>query len=198
MREIVSGVWRWTWFSEEKGMNFNGYLARLGKELVLIDPAYAEEPLWAEMERYGKPSAILLTNKDHERASEELKRRFKAKVYVHEQEAPLLSSKPEATFKDGATLFGELKAIRFTKFKSPAECAFHWPKRKVLFVGDAVTGHPAGKVGLVKKHLDKPEVLEDLKQLLDLEFDALLVGDGEPFLARGKAALEAFLGAGKK
>ena len=41
-------------------------------------------------------------------------------------------------------------------------------------------------------------VLEDVRRLLALDFDTLLVGDGEPFLAGGKAAVERFLAAAPK
>src|SRR6185436_816159 len=102
----------------------------------------------------------------------------------------LLAVKPERTFGDGAVVAGALRAIRFRRLKSPGECAFLWKERRILFVGDAVTGHPAGQLGLVKKHLDQPAVLDDLKGLLELDFDAILMGDGEPMLAGAKSALQ--------
>ena len=192
MNEILDGIWRWTWFSEEKGMNFNGYAVRLPEGVVLIDPAYADDATWSAIQNVGKPISILLTNKDHERASAELRHRFKIPVYIHEAEAPLLAVAPEMTFGDGATLDGVFQVHRFRRLKSPGECAFFWKERRLLFIGDALTGHPAGQLGLVKKHVDHPEVFEDLKGLLELDFDAMLLGDGEPLLSGAKAALEKF------
>jgi len=193
MNEILDGIWRWTWFSEEKGMNFNGYAVKLPDGLVLVDPAYADESVWREIEKLDKPSLVLLTNKDHERASDELRRRWNVPVAIHEAEAPLLAVKPERTFGDGDVAAGALRAIRFRRLKSPGECAFFWKDRRLLFVGDAVTGHPAGRLGLVKKHLDQSAaVLDDLKILLEFDFDAILMGDGEPMLQKAKAALRDF------
>ncbi|MBI3549866.1 MAG: hypothetical protein HY078_12585 [Elusimicrobia bacterium] len=188
LSEIVPSVWRWTWFSEEKGMNFNGYAARLPGGLAIIDPAYAEEPVWRAIEELGTPAKILLTNKDHERASAELRERWKVPVAIHEAEAPLLSFNPDETFGDGASVLG-LTAVRMTRMKSPAECAFLWPERRVLFIGDAVTGHPAGRLGLVKKHVGRPEVFADLQALSALDFYAIFMGDGEPMFTGAKEAL---------
>lgn len=193
LERLFDGVWRWTWFSEEKGMDFNGHVLETPDARVWLDPAYGDEALWLELEKIGRPDEILLSNRDHERASAELKRRYGAPVAIHEADAPFLSTPPERTFGDRDKLFGALQVFRFTKLKSPGECAFYWPERRMLFVGDAVTGHPAGRAGLVQKHLGRPEVLEDLQRLLSLDFDALLVGDGQPFKTGGKAALEKLL-----
>jgi glyoxylase-like metal-dependent hydrolase (beta-lactamase superfamily II) len=59
--------------------------------------------------------------------------------------------------------------------------AFHWPERRLLIVGDAVVGNPPGRLSLLReKVLDDPTRLrESVRQLLSLDFDTLLVGDGE-------------------
>jgi glyoxylase-like metal-dependent hydrolase (beta-lactamase superfamily II) len=193
VERLFDGVRRWTWFSEEKGMDFNGWIIETPDARVWLDPAWGDDELWAELEKVGRPHEILLSNKDHERASAELKKKYGIPVAIHEADAPLLSTPPERTFRDREKLYGVFQVVRFTKLKSPGECAFFWPERRMLFVGDAVTGHPAGKAGLVQKHAGKPEVFEDLKKLLALDFDSLLVGDGEPFVKGGKAALESLL-----
>lgn len=191
---ILPDIWRWTWFSQDKRMDFNGYAVRLPAGLVLVDPAYSEDDDWSELDKLGKPSAIVLTNKDHERASDELRRRFGAPVWIHEADAPLLQAKPDRAFADQDRLFDALDVVRFTKLKSPGECGLLWRDRRALFVGDLVTGNPPGSIGLVMKHQGKPEVLEDVRRLLELEFDSLLVGDGAPFLSSGPVAIRRFLG----
>lgn len=193
LAKILPDVWRWTWFSQDKGMEFNGHALRLPAGLVLVDPVYSGDDDWEPLDLLGRPSAILLTNKDHERAAGELHDRYGAPVWVHEADAEQLAAKPDWTFGDSAVLFERLAVVRFTRLKSPGECAFHWKERRILIVGDLVTGHPAGKVGLVTKHRDNPEVLAEIRRILDLDFDALLVGDGEPFLTGGKTAVAQFL-----
>jgi len=190
---VLPDVWRWRWFSRDKGMDFNGYAARLPVGLFLIDPAYGSDEDWTGLDALGKPAGILLTNKDHERASDDLRRRYRAPVWIHGADGLLLQVRPEHIFADDDILGGALRAFRFTRLKSPGECALFWPERRLLFAGDVVTGHPAGSIGLVMKHQGKPEVIGEIRRLLDLDFDALLVGDGEPLLSGAKAAVERFL-----
>ena len=193
LEQVLDGVWRWSWYSEEKGMDFNGYAVRGPRGMVLIDPVCAPDDAWAQLAGLGRPAEILLTNKDHERASDELRRRFSVSVAIHEADAPLLAVRPERTFKDGELCSGFLEAFRFRSLKSPGECAFLWRERRLLFVGDALAGRPPGGLGLVKKHDGRPGVLEELRALLSLDFSAILVGDGEPILKDGKESLRLFL-----
>jgi len=76
--------------------------------------------------------------------------------------------------------------------KSPGEVAFHWPERKLLIVGDAVIGNPPGCCGLLReKVMDDPGRLRrTVCKLLDLEFEALLVGDGVSILHGAKSRLK--------
>jgi glyoxylase-like metal-dependent hydrolase (beta-lactamase superfamily II) len=75
--------------------------------------------------------------------------------------------------------------------KSPGEVALHWPERKILIVGDAVVGDPPGRCKLLpEKVMDDPARLrESVRSLLALDFDTLLLGDGEPILEKAKAQL---------
>ncbi len=76
--------------------------------------------------------------------------------------------------------------------KSPGEVALHCPTRQSLFVGDAAIGNPPGRCSLLpEEKLDDPARLrESLRDLLALNFDCLLVGDGTPILEGAKAQLE--------
>jgi glyoxylase-like metal-dependent hydrolase (beta-lactamase superfamily II) len=76
--------------------------------------------------------------------------------------------------------------------KSPGEVALHWSERKLLIVGDAVIGNPAGHCGLLReKVMDDPARLRrSVRKLLDLDFDALLVGDGVSILHDAKLRLK--------
>jgi glyoxylase-like metal-dependent hydrolase (beta-lactamase superfamily II) len=60
----------------------------------------------------------------------------------------------------------------------------HWPDRKILIVGDAVIGNPPGRCGLLREQvLDDPARLrESVRNLMTLDFDTLLVGDGVPIM----------------
>ena len=70
-----------------------------------------------------------------------------------------------------------------------------WKERKILFVGDAMIGDPAGELRLLPEPMYADIVLakEGLKVLQDLDFDTILVGDGENILTKAKLAVDQFL-----
>ena len=88
-------------------------------------------------------------------------------------------------------MHGPLVAIP-AKGKSPGEMAFLWPERGILFVGDAAVGNPPGRLSLLpEEKIDDPFQLRDsLRGLLEVDFDTLLVGDGEPILTGARAKLQ--------
>ena len=61
-----------------------------------------------------------------------------------------------------------------------------------MIVGDAVIGNPPGNCALLReKVMDDPARLRrSVRKLLDLEFDALLVGDGASILHDAKLRLK--------
>jgi glyoxylase-like metal-dependent hydrolase (beta-lactamase superfamily II) len=73
--------------------------------------------------------------------------------------------------------------------------AFYWPERHLLIVGDAVIGHPPGRLGLLREAVmgDPPRLRQTVHRVLDLDFDTLLVGDGVPILGGAKARLKALV-----
>ncbi len=38
MKQLLSGIWQWSWFSEEKQIDFNGLFLNVGEHKILIDP----------------------------------------------------------------------------------------------------------------------------------------------------------------
>jgi hypothetical protein len=59
-------------------------------------------------------------------------------------------------------------------------------------VGDALIGNPSGRCGLLReKVMDDPARLrQSVRKLLDLDFDALLLGDGASILHGAKSRLK--------
>ena len=62
VREVVPGVFEWSWFSDEKRINFNGHLVIEGRDRVLIDPPPMTEADRAEIMQQGGVTAIVLMN----------------------------------------------------------------------------------------------------------------------------------------
>ena len=77
--------------------------------------------------------------------------------------------------------------------KSPGEVAFHWPERRILIVGDAIIGNPPGACGFLREKVmdDPPRLRASVRELLALDFDVLLVGDGTSILSGAKERVAA-------
>jgi glyoxylase-like metal-dependent hydrolase (beta-lactamase superfamily II) len=192
MNEIVPDVYTWSWFSEPHGYNFNGYLIRHPDGNLCIDPVPPSEDDRKEIARLGL-SGILLTNRNHSRASNQVRAATGARTSIHPEDAP--HAKGQGAEVDGeirpGDRIGPLSVIGVPG-KSPGEVAFHWPERRILIVGDAVIGNPPGRCGLLReKVMDDPRRLrESVHALLSLDFEILLVGDGTPILEGARARLE--------
>tara|TARA_Y100001960_G_scaffold134727_1_gene142889 strand:+ start:82 stop:768 length:687 start_codon:yes stop_codon:yes gene_type:complete len=201
MKEILPDIYTWHEFSEEKQLNFNGYLLVFGGESVLIDPPGMTDKDMTELESLaGKNSAnplktILISNVHHERACNEFKKRFGAGVWINEKDSAGLERKADNTFLAGDVLPCGLITFEFENQKSPGESAFFLRERGVMIVGDALIGKVPGKVNMLP--LDKYKDLElakkGLNKLLDFEFQSLLVGDGVPILNDAKKEVKSFL-----
>ena len=38
MKQLLHGIWQWSWFSQEKQLDFNGLFLAIGEHKILIDP----------------------------------------------------------------------------------------------------------------------------------------------------------------
>ena len=79
--------------------------------------------------------------------------------------------------------------------KSPGEIAFHLPHSNALIVGDVVIGVPAGELSTYPEKVihDIDELHRSAARLLEYDFDALLLCDGESIPSGGKQKLEEFV-----
>jgi glyoxylase-like metal-dependent hydrolase (beta-lactamase superfamily II) len=191
MREIVPGVLTWSRRSERHGYDFNGLLVRQADGNICIDPV---EPAHADTEALTREGVarIVLTNRNHVRAANRVRAATGAPVAIHPADAA--HARAEGATIDGSLAVGEVfggLVVVGVPGKSVGEVALHWPARRLLIVGDAVIGHPAGACSLLPDRvMDDPAGLRtSVRALLALDFDALLVGDGAPILRGAKERL---------
>jgi glyoxylase-like metal-dependent hydrolase (beta-lactamase superfamily II) len=145
-----------------------------------------------EIERLGT-AMILLTNRNHSRAANAVRARTGAMTLIHPEDAEY--ARGQGTIIDGQLRVGEKigpLTIVAAAGKSPGEVALHWPERRLLFVGDAVVGNPRGRCGVLREKVmdDPPRLRASVRSLLDVDFDALLFGDGTPILDGAKPQLK--------
>jgi glyoxylase-like metal-dependent hydrolase (beta-lactamase superfamily II) len=192
MREVVKDIYSWQWFSEPHGYDFNGHLIRHAEGNLCIDPVEPGEKAMDAIAGLGV-ARILLTNRNHSRAANAVRARTGAAIAIHPEDAA--HARGEGTELDAEIGVGERigpLVVIGVPGKSPGEVSLHWPDRRLLIVGDAVIGNPPGRCGLLgEKVMDDPAGLRaSVRHLLELDFDTLLVGDGEAILQNAKARLE--------
>lgn len=184
MRTIADDILTWSWFSEPHGYNFNGFLISDRTGNLAIDPVEPSEETLNELAQRGV-SRILLTNRNHVRAANRVRASTGARTAIHPGDAAYAPGQG-AELDDELQVGGKIGPLTVIGVpgKSVGEVAFHWQERRLLIVGDAVVGNPPGQLGLLReKVMDEPARLrESVQQLLALEFDTLLVGDGESVL----------------
>ncbi len=211
--ELAPGLWRWTALHPEwrpsDAEDGEGWGQEVGcvyleglDAIVLIDPQVPEGEererflahLDADVERTGKPVAIVLTVAAHERSAPELAARYGAEVWAHEAEIERYGANADRPFPAGAILPGELVAM-----DAAFEIVLWSPAHAALVAGDILLGAEGGGVRVCPDSWLGPwspaDVREQLRPLLDLPVERILVAHGEPVLADGRAALAAALSA---
>jgi glyoxylase-like metal-dependent hydrolase (beta-lactamase superfamily II) len=185
VQEVAPGLWRWTaphpdW---EEGADWQREVGCVYVEAhdatVLIDPLVPPESerffeaLDRDVQRRRLPVSILLTCAWHGRSSGELAARY----------GPATGVTPE----DVAPL----------PFPAAEETMYWLPDHRALVPGDSLMGDGRGGIRVCPDTWlegDAPEILRrELRSLLDLPVERVLVSHGEPVLAEGRAALEAAL-----
>ena len=191
MREIVDGIFTWSWFSEPHGYDFNGYLIRHPEGNLCVDPVEPSEDVLARLVQRGV-ARIVITNRNHVRKAVLVRERTGAPIAIHPADADY--ARAQGVTIDAEIAPGE-QIGSFTVLgvpgKSPGEIALHCPRRRILVVGDAVIGNPPGKLSLLReKVMDDPPLLRaSVAALGALEVEVLLPGDGAPILREAGARL---------
>ena len=192
LREILPGVFTWPWFSERHGYDFNGWLFIHATGNVAVDPVEMSPAVLDEIASFGV-ATIVITNRNHSRASARLRERTGAAVTIHPADRTHAEAQGAAVDHDLSVgeRIGPFTVIG-AEGKSPGEIALHWPERKILVVGDACVGKPPGECALLPAAVidDVATLRRSLEGLVrSVDFDVLLPGDGAPILAGGRAAI---------
>ena len=195
--EIAPGLWHWIARRESIGMDVSSYY--LEAERVLIDPMIPPEGLeWFEAN--GAPAHAILTNRHHDRDAWRLNESFGTIVHCIRNGVYEIDGRgPVEAFDFRDELPGEI-AVHEVDAICPDETALYIPRHRSLACADGVVRWRAGdQLQFVPEYLmDEPEqtkerLREAYRQLLDLDFDLLLLAHGEPVVEAANDALRAFI-----
>lgn len=177
---ILDDIYSWSVFSETRQVDFNGHLCVHAEGNVLIDPVQMIESDLNHLHELGGASVIVITNSDHEREAEQFRNRTGAEIAVHEADAAALSVKADRLLQDHEEIVTGMQVVHLQHGKSPGEIALYLPENRVVLIGDLVVGSPMGNFTLLEdsKLENASKAALELRKILSLSFDTILVGDG--------------------
>jgi hypothetical protein len=188
VNEIAPGLWHWTALRESIGHRVSSYY--LADERVAVDPMLPpERPEWF------RPEHAILTCRHHDREVWQLG----CTVWVMARGAHELEGRGEfRTYEWGDELPGGVVTHEVGAL-APDETALHIPAHRALAFGDAVIRWEADDPldFVPDRFMDDPErakagLRAAFERLLELDFDLLLLGHGNPVVGGAKEQLRAF------
>ena len=192
---VVPGVEFWSVFQPDRGLDFNGFFVETAEGNFVVDPIAPDEATLATLRERGVKD-IVITNRDHERATAAVAAATGAQVVASEHDAPLLTHRVDRIVRPGDLVHGWM-VMGFTGLKTTGEIALVDRTRRAAIVGDAIWGAPAGALTLMPdaKLGDAAEAARSLRQLRAAQIDHLLVGDGACAFGNASALLDAMFDA---
>jgi hypothetical protein len=199
MNEILPGLWHWSAHHPPIGLPVSSYFVEPAR--AVLDPKIPEEGLDAAFADRPRPEQVVLTSGHHLRDSRAFAETFGIPIRASRGAIEHLGDEGEGIepFEDGDVVAPGMTAIHVGVL-APDEGALH-----VTGVGDgalalADAAHLYGDdPGFFRDSLlgDDPEQVkqglkDQLRALLELDFDALLFAHGDPIPRGGKAALREF------
>ena len=194
-KTVVPGVWSWSRWQPDRGLDFNGFLVETPDGNFVVDPIEPDEQTLADLRERGV-AAVVITNRDHERSTATVVTATGAKVIASALDAPLLAHQVDRTVVPGDLVFG-WTVIGLDGFKTAGEIALYEKARRTAIVGDALWGTPAGALTLMPdaKLADPDRAVLSARALRMYTVDNVLMGDGTCVFGNAHAVLGAMIDA---
>jgi len=188
---MLPGIATWSRWQADRAMYFNAWLVQTDAGHLAVDPLDPDAEDLAQMDALPM-HAVIVTNRDHERAAAVLALRYGIPVWAPEPDAAEMQVRVDRLLRDGDDAAG-WRVVMFEGFKTPGECAL--VRGRVAITGDAFWGVPAGALRLMPddKLADPALAALSARRLLEANVQHLLVGDGMPVYHRAFDALAAML-----
>ncbi len=181
--EILPGLHHFKILDDRIKTQSDAYAVVQGGRVTLVDPVPLDAALLA---RLGRVEAIVLGSPTHQRSAWRYRRELNAKVHAPEGCSDL-DEKPDATYRDGDALPGGIKALH-APGPGHAHHVFHFAGNPgALLATDLWHATKQGVEFLPDKYLSHPDKARDsARRLLEVDFDVLCFGHGDPILKGGR------------
>ncbi len=184
--EIVPGLFHFRIDDDRIKTQSDAYALVANGRIVLIDPVPLDP---GQLRHLGKVEAIVLGTPSHQRSAWSYRRDHKAKVYAPEGWTDL-EEKPDVTFKAGDSLPLGLKPLH-APGPAAAHYVFHVDRKPgVLLCSDLLHVGSKGVEFLPDKYMSDPgKARESARRLLEVDFDILCFGHGDPIMTNARKVL---------
>src|ERR1700680_5048247 len=118
---VVPGVWSWSRWQPDRELDFNAFFIETSEGNLVVDPLEPDDETLAELVSRGL-AAVLVTNRDHERASASVAQATGAQVIASVLDAPLLAQPAARTVEPGDVVHG-WTVLGFDGLKTAGEIA---------------------------------------------------------------------------
>jgi len=187
-------LYHWSFYDPSVKCDLSCTALKLGSGLVVIDPVPLAEAAWNDLLAKAPLRAILLTNGNHIRDCEALRKKHKVPlVTAPATRRDITDLKSDVILLENELLYG-LAAIPIPG-ATIGETAFH-SNTGVMIIGDAVinTSTEKGLELLPDKYCtDAKQNRESLRKLLNFDFHTLTFAHGAPVTTHAKEKLSALL-----
>jgi hypothetical protein len=191
LREIGPGLYDYAWSRDPEGPGNHALVLEDAGGVVVIDPLV---PRLRHPGIAGKTSCIVVSTPGHQRAAWRSRALTGAPVYAPAGSRDLESS-PDRSFSHGDHLPGGLVAIEAPGPADRHHVLLRPEGRGTIFCADLLINDPVDGLSFLPDPYLRDPVLtrHTAHRLLDLRFEALCFGHGDPIPSGGRRALEFLL-----
>lgn len=188
-------LWCWSQFNERLNIDFNSFVWTRAGGNVVIDPLPMSAHDRGHLRALGGAAWIVVTNRDHVRATRELAAEFGAKIAGPAAERDGFPIACDAWISEREPLF-DWRVYELDGSKTPGELALLL-EHTTLVTGDLVRANRPASLMMLRKEQglrDEAAARESISRLAVLpHLEAVLVGDGWPLFADCHEALRALI-----
>lgn len=197
--ELAPGLWSWTARHPEWQAGFGWaedvrcFYVETDEATLVVDPlvpAEGRERFWAaldrDVERRGRPVAVLLTQAAHARSAGEVALRYAAVVWGHEAAAKKVGGAPFRAVSPPEALPGNARVLRFDQEEGGSGTPLYLPSHRAAAVGDVfISVDGELRVWWSSNDADserwyRTRYVPSLRAWLDLPIERVLISHGEP------------------
>jgi len=172
-------VFTWQAFSPHHKVELTSSAIVVNEDLYVFDPIRLTEELMQSLEVHGCPKAVILTNENHLRNSEEVVERWKIPVFASGEAR--FDGVAVVPLRPGQSMCDSFQVIELGG-GATGELALIQPEKRVVILGDALFNLPAHGFDILPERYctNRPRLISRLQELAKQDFDLLLMAHGQP------------------